>query len=150
MRIKSVFWISIHFFAYSDICGAVQERTYSPDPLPNLSVRHTQSEDRGYPSRGHSLPCTRHVLVADNNILQCLIQGMSDMDLAVRIRRSVMEHEAGAPSFFLFSILLLYKSLSCQSSTNCGSFCGRFPRMEFCLRQAQRLAVIHSISSCMV
>ena len=50
----------------------------------------------------------RHVLVADNNILQCLIQGMSDMDLAVRIRRSVMEHEAGGAFFlsFLYSLIV--------------------------------------------
>lgn len=49
----------------------------------------------------------RHVLVADNNILQCLIQGMSDMDLAVRIRRSVMKHEAGRACFLSFFYSLI-------------------------------------------
>ena len=49
----------------------------------------------------------RHVLVADNNILQCLIQGMADVDLAVRIRRSVMKHEAGRACFLSFFYSLI-------------------------------------------
>ena len=36
-----------------------------------------------------------HMLVTDNDILQCLIQRMADMNLAVGIGRSVVEDESG-------------------------------------------------------
>ena len=62
----------------------------------------------GIPARNIICHVPRHVLVADNNILQCLIQSVADVDLAVRIRRSVMEHEAGGAFFlsFLYSLVV--------------------------------------------
>ena len=47
------------------------------------TLRLPQTE---FPMRGNLPVChvPRHVLVADNNILQCLIQGMADVDLARR------------------------------------------------------------------
>ena len=50
----------------------------------------------------------RHIFVADDNILQCFIQGVANVDLAVCIRRSVMKHEAGRAFLlsFLYSLIV--------------------------------------------
>ena len=49
----------------------------------------------------------RHIFVADDNILQCFIQGVANVDLAVCIRRSVMKHEAGRAFLLSFFYSLI-------------------------------------------
>ena len=63
-----------------------------------------------------------HVLFADDDILDDLVQGGAHVDVAVCIRRAVVQNELG--------LALVYRSLSSQSLSMTGSFLGRPARIS--------------------
>ena len=100
----------------------------------------------GIPARHVMSSIALHELVADNDILQCLIQRMTDVNLAVGIWRSIMQYKSRSAVFFsLFQTLMIQVHILPHFYKAWFSFRKIATHREICFWQVQSLAVIHNL-----
>ena len=73
-----------------------------------LSCFQLGGQTVGIPSRYKGRFETRHILIADDEILEYLIQRMAEVNVAVRIGRSVMQHKQGLSLVALHQLIIYF------------------------------------------
>ena len=110
----------------------LDDRRRRPCPCPWRGTpprSSTRSAGRGSPSPARSSSRSRACCCErDDDVLQDLVEGVADMDVAVGVGRAVVQHEA-RPALLRPRAGARRGSISSQRCRSCGSRCGRPARI---------------------